>query len=395
MTMQKASSAATATGDRIYLSPPHMSDAELEMLTAAFRSNWIAPLGPEVDAFERQFAEKVGVNHAVAVSSGTAALHLSLLAAGVKPGDEVVVSTLTFVASVNAIRYCGASPVLIDSDLASWNMDPALLEDELKRADDAGRRPAAVLAVDILGQCADYAAICAICDKYGVPLVEDAAEALGATLHGRHAGGFGAFGAFSFNGNKIITTSGGGMLVTADGKLAERCRYLASQAKVPAEHYQHEEVGFNYRLSNLLAAIGRAQLQRLDNLVDRRRQIFANYQRQLEDLPGVEFMPEFAGSRSNRWLTAVLIDETKLRCSPLDLCRALSAVNIEARPVWKPMHRQPLYESARRRGGAVADQLCRRGLCLPSGSSLTAAQQQRVIDVVRATILSATKRRAG
>ena len=379
----KAPGATPPTNSRVYLSPPHMSQHERQLVLEAFDSNWIAPLGPQVDAFEREFAAKVGAAHAVALSSGTAALHLALLVLGIRPGDEVITSTLTFVATANAIRYAGGVPVFIDSEPQTWNMDPQLLAEELQARAKEGRPAKAVLAVDILGQCADYAAIEELCRRYDTPLIEDAAEALGATLNGRAAGTFGEIGCFSFNGNKIVTTSGGGMLVTERQEWADHVRHLATQARQPAAHYEHAELGYNYRLSNLLAAIGRGQLSRLDELVQRRRSNFAAYQRSLSDLPGVAFMPQPEHSRSNRWLSCITIDEDQFGASRDEILKALADQDIESRPLWKPMHLQPLYAGFQVRGGAFAESLFRRGLCLPSGSNLAPADLQRIVQTIR------------
>ena len=365
---------------RIYLSPPDMTGAEREALLRAFDSNWIAPLGPEVNAFERELAERVGVADAAALSSGTAALHLALVLLEVGAGDEVWTSTLTFAATANAIRYVGATPVFIDSERETWNMDPELLSEALREAATKGRLPKAVVVVDLYGQCADYEPILAACNEYEVPVVEDAAEALGATYRGRAAGSFGVIGTLSFNGNKIITTSGGGALVADDAALVERARYLASQARRPAAHYQHDEVGYNYRLSNLLAALGRAQLGRLDELIERRRRIHRRYREALECIDGIAFLPEPPGSQSNAWLTCIVLDESRLGVGPTQVREHLETQNIEARPVWKPMHLQPVFESCRSIGGAVAEDLFGRGLCLPSGSALGEDSQNRAID---------------
>jgi dTDP-4-amino-4,6-dideoxygalactose transaminase len=359
-----------------------MSDRERASLLAAFDSNWIAPLGPEVDAFERELAQRVAVRDAAALSSGTAALHLALILLDVEPGDEVWTATLTFASTANAIRYVGATPVFVDSERESWNIDPALLREALHDASTRGGLPKAVIVVDLYGQCADYDAILDACGKYGVPVIEDAAEALGATYHGRPAGSFGAIGVLSFNGNKIITTSGGGALVSNDAGLVERARHLASQARQPVAHYEHEEVGYNYRLSNLLAAVGRAQLARLDGFVERRRENNRRYRAALEEIDGVSFLPEAPGGRSTCWLTCILLDEQRLGVGPEEVREHLEIHNIEARPVWKPMHLQPAYESCRTIGGTLAEELFRCGLCLPSGSSLSSAAQQRVIDTV-------------
>ena len=371
---------STEQNARIYLSPPDMSDRERASLMAAFDSNWIAPLGPEVDAFERELAVRTGVSAAAALSSGTGALHLALILLDVGSGDEVWTSTLTFAATVNAIRYVGATPVFVDSERASWNMDPELLREALHDAAVRGSLPKAVVVVDLYGQCADYDAILAACEAHGVPVIEDAAEALGATYRNRPAGSFGAIGVLSFNGNKIMTTSGGGALLSDDTALVERARYLASQARQPAAHYEHEEIGYNYRLSNLLAAVGRAQLARLDGFVERRREINRRYREALEGIDGVAFLPEAPGGRSTCWLTCVLLDEERLGVGPEQIREHLEAHNIEARPVWKPMHLQPVFRGCRVVGGAVAQDLFLRGLCLPSGSTLSEEAQRRVVD---------------
>ncbi|MGD8825124.1 MAG: aminotransferase class I/II-fold pyridoxal phosphate-dependent enzyme [Myxococcales bacterium] len=367
-------------GPRIYLSPPDMGDAERAALLAAFDSNWIAPLGPEVDAFERELAERIGVQEAAALSSGTAALHLALVLLDLGPRDEVWTSTLTFAATANAIRYVGATPVFVDSEHETWNMDSALLEEALHDAARHDRLPKAVIVVDLYGQCANYDAILDACATYGVPLIEDAAEALGASYQGKPAGSFGKLGVLSFNGNKIITTSGGGALVSDEPKLMARARYLASQARQPVPYYEHTELGYNYRLSNLLAALGRAQLARLDGFVERRREINQRYRDALGGLSGVEFPSEPPGSHSSRWLTCMLLDETHLGVGPDAVRQHLEAHNIEARPVWKPMHLQPVYRDCRVIGGNVATELFDRGLCLPSGSSLSEEDQQRVVE---------------
>lgn len=373
------------SSNRVYLSPPHMSPCERELLLAAFDSNWIAPLGPEVDRFEQEFAAAVGAKHAAAVSSGTAALHLALILLGVRPGDEVLTSTLTFAATANAITYCGARPVFIDSEPRTWNMDPALLAEELEDCARRGKPPTAVVVVDIYGQCADYEPILAACRRHGVPLIEDAAEALGAEYRGRAAGRFGLIGCFSFNGNKIITTSGGGMLVSDEQDFVQRARFLASQARDPAPHYEHTQLGYNYRMSNLLAAIGRGQLAVLSDRVERRRANFEFYRQALADLPGIEFMSENPRGRSTRWLTCLLVDPCRFGATRDDVLRVLDRENIESRPVWKPMHLQPVFASCRARGGAVADDLFRRGLCLPSGSNLREEDRDRVVAAIRST----------
>ncbi len=367
---------------RIYLSPPHMGGHERALLAEAFDSNWIAPLGPQVDAFERELAARVGVPHAAALSSGTAALHLALQVLGVTAGDEVLVSTLTFSASANPVTYVGARPVFLDCDRATWNLDPGLLAEELEACARRNQLPKAVIAVDLYGQCADYDPIGEACRRYEVPLIEDAAEALGSTYRGKPAGSFGSLSVFSFNGNKIITTSGGGMLVSDNATWIDRARFLATQARDPAPHYEHSQIGFNYRLSNLLAAVGRGQLRVLDERVEQRRANNAFYREALA-LPGLTFMPEAPYGRSNCWLSCLTIDPHAFGATREDIRRKLETLDIESRPVWKPMHMQPVFRECRTRGGAVAEDLFERGLCLPSGSSLTADERAKVADAIR------------
>jgi len=374
--------------ERIYLSPPHLGAREEELVLEAFRTNWIAPLGPHVDAFEREVCAYTGAPHAVALSSGTAALHLALEALGIGAGDSVWVSSLTFAASVFPLRYVGAVPVFVDADISSWNMDPALFVEALEDAARRNALPRAVVLVHLYGQCADVQPIAEACAAHGVLLIEDAAEALGATYDGRAAGTFGDVGFYSFNGNKIITTSGGGMLVTPHAHVAQRVRMLASQAREPVPHYEHRHVGYNCRLSNVLAGIGRGQLEQLDARVAARRAVFDRYNATIGVLPGIALMPEACygrtGMRSTRWLTTLTIDAKQFGVGYETVRLALEAQQIEARPVWKPMHQQPVFAGCRVIGGSVSDALFATGLCLPSGSSLTVAQQQRVIDVVRA-----------
>lgn len=350
------------------------------MVGDALASNWIAPLGPHVDAFEAELAARANVSHALALSSGTAALHLALLVLGVGAGDEVWVSTLTFAASANAVTYVGAIPVFIDSEPGSWNLDPDLLDEALAAAATRNMLPKAVIAVDLYGQCADYERITAACARHGVYLISDAAESLGATYRGAPAGSFGDLATFSFNGNKIITTSGGGALLGRNPAWMERARYLSTQARSPARHYEHESIGFNYRLSNLLAAVGRAQLADLDRRVTTRRAHHAAYRAALADL-GWSFMPEAPHCRSTFWLTCATVPGgSAARDAILD---RLATRDIEARPVWKPMHRQPVFAGARAIGGAVSEHLFESGLCLPSGSNLSSEDRARVIDVIR------------
>jgi len=376
---------------RIWLSSPHLGEEETAFVEDAFRTNWIAPLGPHVDGFERELAAHVGVRHAAALSSGTAAIHLGLLLLGVQPGDTVFCSALTFVASCNPIRYCGAEPVFIDSEPASWNMSPAALERAFEWARRENRMPRCVVVVNLYGQSADMDALTAICDRHGVPILEDAAESLGATYRGRASGSFGRVGVFSFNGNKIITTSGGGMLVADDEQLVARARKLSTQAREPAAHYEHTEMGFNYRMSNVLAGIGRGQLRVLDQRVQRRRRVFEIYREALADLD-IRWMPEPAGCFSTRWLTCFTLEGPDAQARRDRLLRRLERHSIEARPVWKPMQLQPLYAAARffahADGEDVAASLFEAGVCLPSGSNLTDDQIGRVIDHLRRALVA-------
>ena len=367
----------------ILLSPPDVDEHERQLLLEAFDSNWIAPLGPQVDAFEAELASKLGVENAVALASGTAGLHLALLLLGVAPGDEVIVSTLTFVASANAITYTGARPVFVDSEAVGWNMDPHLLEEELADCARRGKLPKAVIVVDLCGACADYDKISRICARYEVPIVEDAAGSLGATYRDRPAGSFGDFGIFSFNGNKIITTGGGGMLLAKRKDWADRARSLASQARPASRSYDHIEIGYNYRLSNLLAALGRAQLGKLDDFVAKRRANNERYRKLLADVPGISFRSQIAHSRPTYWLTAIQIEPNSLGATRDELISHLQAQRIEARAVWKPMHLQPFFAHCRVRGGAVAADLFRHGVLLPSGSSLTQDQQYYIAEQIK------------
>ena len=368
---------------RIYLSPPDVGEPERRALDEAFDSGWVAPIGPDLDAFEVELAAAGGRKHGVGLASGTSALHLVLKELGVGPGDDVICSTFTFAATANAITYCGARPVLVDSEPGTWNLSPDLLAEELGLRARSGRHAAAVIVVDLYGQCADYDRLVPLCETHGLPLVEDAAESLGASYRGRPAGSFGVAGVFSFNGNKIITTSGGGALVTDDERLATRSRHLATQAREPAPHYEHVEVGYNYRLSNLLAALGRAQLAGLDDKVARRRAVHDRYRDGLQDLPGVAFQPAGPGQEPNRWLTCITLDPALTAATPHQLRLALEADDIEARPTWKPMHLQPVFASCPARVDGTSEHLFRTGLCLPSGSSLSAVDQDRVIAIVR------------
>jgi len=375
------------TDKRIYLSPPHLGGDEKMFMDEAFASNWIAPLGAQVDAFERELAEQVGAKGAVALSSGTAGIHLALRLLDIGAGDLVFCSSLTFVASVNPVLYQGATPVLIDSEPLTWNMSPTALNRALQDAKEKKRLPKAVIVVHLYGQSAKMDQIGVLCQEYGVPIIEDAAEALGASYQKKASGTYGTFGVFSFNGNKIITTSGGGMLVSDDITALERARYLASQAREQAPFYLHRESGYNYRLSNLLAAVGRGQLRVLEERIAARRQIFMRYQQTLGQLPGWESMPEDPTGRSTRWLSVFTIDETRFGCTVPQVIQALERANIEARRVWKPMHQQPLFAGClyypHEEGESVSDRLFAQGICLPSGSSLTEEEQHRVIETIR------------
>jgi pyridoxal phosphate-dependent aminotransferase EpsN len=369
---------------RIHLSPPEAGPAERARLLAALDSGWLAPAGPDLAAFEAEVAAVVERRHAVALTSGTAALHLLLLVHGVGPGDDVLVSDLTFAASVNPIRYVGARPVLIDSDPGTWNISPALVADELSAR--RGRAPKAAILVDLYGQAADHHAIAPLLAEHGVLHLSDAAESLGATYDGRPAASYGVAAALSFNGNKIITTTGGGMVVTDDERVADRVRHLSTQAREPVPHYEHQDVGFNYRLSNLLAAFGRAQLADLDRRVERRRAVFARYEEALGSIEGIAFMPEASTGRSTRWLTCMTIDPVATGCTPEQIRLHLEGLDIEARPTWKPMHLQPVFADCPARLDGTSARLFATGLCLPSGSSLTATEQDRVIEGIQAVL---------
>lgn len=372
--------------ERIYLSPPDMSGAERTYLLEAFDSNWIAPVGPDLNAFEDTLGQLTGRAHVAALSSGTAGLHLALLLAGVTSGDEVLVSTFTFVATANAVLQCGAMPVFVDSSAADWNIDPDLVAEELAERSKHGRLPAAVVAVDLYGQCADYDRLEPVCAEYEVPLIADSAESLGGSRAGRPAGSRGLLATLSFNGNKIITTGGGGALVADDPALIDRARYLSTQARLPAPHYEHIDAGFNYRLSNVLAAIGRGQLERLPSMMQRRAEIYRRYEDVLGVLPGIDFMPIPEDSQPNRWLTVATVDPAQVGTDRETIRLALEAQNIEARPAWKPMHLQPLFADAESVGSAVSEYVFASGLCLPTGSSMSDAQFDRVLDVLATAI---------
>lgn len=367
----------------ILLSTPHIGEQELKFVQEAFDTNWIAPVGPHIDAFEQEFSQVVGTKYAAALSSGTAALHLALKLAGVTAGDEVFCSTFTFIASISPITYLGAKPVFIDSDRTSWNMDPNLLATTLAQKDRIGKLPKAVVLVHLYGQSADIEPILQECDRYGIPLIEDAAEALGATYKNTSPGTWGRAGIFSFNGNKIITTSGGGMLVSGDRELVSQAKFLATQARDPQPHYEHTEIGFNYRLSNVSAGIGRGQLMMLKERVAARRRNFAFYQETLGDLPGIEFMPEADFGTSTRWLSCLTFDPDVGGIDREQVRLKLLEQQIESRPVWKPMHLQPVFSNCECANNGIAEDLFHKGLCLPSGSNLTDEELQRVTTQIR------------
>lgn len=376
------------TPDRIFLSPPHMGQLEMQYVQDAFASNYIAPIGPQVDLFEQEFAEYVGSRYAVAVSSGTAALHLALRYAGVGMGDTVLCSTLTFVASANAILYQGAKPVFIDSEPDSWNMDPELLLSTLTKMDEKGQLPKAVVVVHAYGQTAEMGAIMQACEQFSVPIIEDAAEALGSTYGKKMAGSLGLAGIFSFNGNKIMTTSGGGMLVSDDKGLTEKIRFWATQARDSEIFYEHSEMGYNYRMSNILAAIGRGQLAILPERIEQKRAVYDYYQQELSALPGVTFMPEASFGKATRWLTCLVVDPTLAGIHRDAIIDALEKENIESRPVWKPMHMQPLFRGCISVGGKVSRHLFEHGVCLPSGSALTKDELARITDIIKQCFIS-------
>jgi pyridoxal phosphate-dependent aminotransferase EpsN len=360
-----------------------MSGDEIGLVQQAFSDNWIAPTGPFLEAFEQQFCEYTNAKYALALSSGTAAIHLALLVSDVRPGDDVFVSTLTFAGSVNPIVYAGARPVFIDSDTESWNMAPGILEDALEARAQIGKLPKAVIPVHLYGQSADMDAIMAICDRYGVLIIEDAAEALGSRYHDNHPGTISKLGIFSFNGNKIITTSGGGMLVSDEESLIDYARKLSSQSREPVSHYEHTEVGYNYRMSNVLAAIGCGQLSVIEDRVRRKREIYDYYRKHLGEIPGLTFVDEMPYGRHTRWLTVMLVDPKEFGMSREQIRLKLEEHNIESRSLWKPMHCQPVFQEYEAFGGAVAETLFDQGLCLPSGTALTKDQLEHIVSIIR------------
>ena len=369
--------------ERIYLSPPQMSGEEIKFIQEAFKSNYIAPLGPQVNAFEREFAVKVGIPYTVALSSGTAAMHLALRILGVEQGDEVIAPSLTFIGGVSPVIFQCAKLAFIDSDRISWNMDPELLREELNFRNKRNCLPKVVISADIYGQCADLDEIIGNCSRYNIPVISDSAEALGAAYKGRSAGAGARIAIYSFNGNKIITTSGGGMLASEDEKIVIKAKYLSQQARDPVPHYEHSQIGYNYRMSNILAAIGLGQLTVLNERVAAKRKIFNYYRDVLADLRGIEFMPEAPYGHSNRWLTVILIDPKEFGADREQVRMMLEKQNIESRPVWKPMHLQPVFSKFPIRGGSVCEDIFNRGLCLPSGSAMTEDDLERVVGAIK------------
>ncbi len=368
---------------KIFLSPPHIDGKELEYVKDVFKSNYIAPVGEYIGKFEKSIADYTGAKACAALSSGTAAIHLALNIIGVKEGDYVPVSTFTFIGSVSPVLFQKAVPVFIDSDIKSWNMDPNLLEYAIKKLDKKGKKPKAVIVVHLYGQPADIEAIAEICNKYNIFLIEDAAESLGATFKGKHTGTFGDFGIFSFNGNKIITTSGGGALISGNEKYIEKAKFLSTQAKEDFIWYEHKELGFNYRMSNVLAAIGLGQMETLDKKVSKKRTVFEKYREELSNAGEVKFMPEIDGAHGSRWLSVLTFEQT----SPLKIIENLAANEIEARPLWKPMHLQPLFKDSLSFVNGVSEQLFKKGVCLPSGSSLSDENLNEITSIIKQTIV--------
>jgi dTDP-4-amino-4,6-dideoxygalactose transaminase len=376
----------TPAHERVYLSPPSLSEREIALVTAALRSGWAAPVGPDLTAFEQAICAFVGVSHGVALSSGTAAIHLGLKALGVEPGDEVVVPTLTFAATAFAVHHAGATPVFLDCEETTWNLDPTLLDEFLAERAARNALPAAIVTVDLFGRMCDYAAIEEVAAYFDVPILEDAAEALGATQGDRAAGSFGRVGVFSFNGNKIVTTSGGGMLVSDEQEIVEKAQYWSTQSREDFPWYEHHEVGFNYRMSNILAALGRGQLERLPELIEQRRRINAQYQVLLADVPGVEVVGDDPWGRSTHWLTTIRFrrpDGAELAVLSRE---ALELQNIESRPVWKPMHQQPVFAQAESRLTGAADRIFADGLCLPSGARMADDDLALAASIVTASV---------
>lgn len=375
--------------EKIYLSAPDVGSSEMDAASRAIRSGWVAPLGPEVDLFEAEVSERIGVEHAVALSSGTAALHLGLLALGVKPGDYVITSTMTFVATANAILYTGATPYFVDSNFHTGNMNPFLLRAAIEELQSQGKKVAAIVPVDLLGKAVSYSKILSVAHDFGIPVLADAAESLGASHKGIPSGKWGTAAIFSFNGNKIMTTSGGGMFVTDNKQLADQVRFLSTQAREPVLHYEHSQMGFNYRLSNVLAAIGRAQLLRLDNMISKRRNIRERYRELFSAVAGVNIFDGGSDQEDNCWLTCIVIQPEITGWKSHDLCDYLQKLNIETRPLWKPMHLQPLFADTPSMTDGSSQLLFENGLSLPSGSAMDETEIQRVITGIKSFLLGA------
>jgi dTDP-4-amino-4,6-dideoxygalactose transaminase len=369
--------------EKIWLSPPHMGGEELKFINEAFETNWIAPIGPHVDAFEKEVCIYLKTKYAAAVSCGTAAIHLALIIVGVEPGDEVICQSMTFCGSANPIIYQKAIPVFIDSENESWNMSPDLLEKAIEERIKKHKKPKAVIVVHLYGQPAQLDRIEKLCTQYEIPLIEDAAEALGSSYHGRKTGTFGAMSILSFNGNKIITTSNGGMLLSDNKHFIEKAKFLATQARDDAPHYEHSQIGYNYRLSNVLAAIGRGQLKVLEQRIQRKREINRYYKDKIGNLAGISFQPELEKTFSNKWLTAIIIDQKKFPANREEIYSAFNKENIDSRPLWKPMHLQPVFSGAPSYINGISEKLFAQGLCLPSGTNLTESQLDRICNVIR------------
>lgn len=373
--------------EKIWLSPPHMGGREKVYVEEAFHTNWVAPLGPNVDGFEKALSAFTGVDHAAALTSGTGALHLALILLGVGQGDEVICQSFTFSASANPIAYQGAIPVFVDSEPDTWNICPKALKEAIDDRIQKGKTPKAIIAVHLYGMPAKMDEIQAIASAYGIPLIEDAAEALGSVYNGKACGSFGQFGVLSFNGNKIITTSGGGALISKDGAAIQKARFLSTQARDPAPHYQHSHIGYNYRLSNVLAGIGRGQMEVLPQRVAKRRENHAFYVSVLGRIPGIQFLLEPEGHFSNRWLTCILVDPAQTKGVTRETIRlALDAENIESRPLWKPLHMQPVFADCPYYGSRLSESLFEKGLCLPSGSSLESKDLERIVGIIQSVI---------
>jgi dTDP-4-amino-4,6-dideoxygalactose transaminase len=373
------------TKEKIYLSSPHMGGEEIKFVTEAFEANWISPVGPHINAFEEELATYNSIKYCAALSSGTAAIHLALIMLDVNPGDEVICSSFTFSGSCNPIRYQQAIPVFVDSETDSWNMDPVLLEQAIKDRIAKGKKPKAIIIVHLYGMPAKMNEINAVAKQYGIPVIEDAAEGLGSSYFGKKLGSMSDMGIYSFNGNKIITTSGGGALVSENKDWIAKAKFLATQARDAAPHYEHTHIGYNYRLSNISAGIGRGQLMVLDERVRQRREVFNFYKKELSSIKGIEFQNEFEGAYANRWLTTILIDPAQSGFDREKLRLTLEKENIESRPLWKPMHMQPVFREFPSYTSGVSEKLFERGLCLPSGSNLTSQQLSGIVEIIKNT----------